>query len=116
MAETVDAYFDVLKNPKQHDDLVKLREFLQGAMPDAEEKMTYSMPHYWVGDQTVCGFASQKNYISLYMDMDVVEQHREKLGDLNCGKSCIRFKKIDDLPFDVIQAIIDDTIVKNAAE
>jgi hypothetical protein len=32
----------------------------------------------------------------LFMDVDLVQQHKAELGHLDVGKSCIRFKKIDD--------------------
>lgn len=46
--------------------------------------------------------ASQKNYISLYIcamqdGKYIAEQHKEELGKVSVGKSCIRFKKLEDL-------------------
>jgi hypothetical protein len=52
------------------------------------------------------GLASQKNYISLYMDIQVVEKHRAELPGLSIGKSCIRFKRLDQLPLEVIQEMM----------
>ena len=54
------------------------------------------------GDWFVVCLASQKNYISLYIcACDVggylVENNRERLGKVSTGKSCIRFKKLEDL-------------------
>ena len=57
------------------------------------------------------GLASQKNYMSLYLmciysdEKDRVRFEKEwaKTGKkLNMGKSCVRFKKLDDIPLDVI--------------
>jgi len=112
MNEMVERYFNNLKNPKQQDDLMRLRHFLLEQLPDVTEQLQYGMPHYLVADETVCGIASQKNYMSLYMDMDVVEAHRDDLGGLNCGKSCIRFTKFDKLPLHTIAAILRDTVDK----
>jgi hypothetical protein len=57
------------------------------------------------------GLASQKNYMSLYL-MSIYEspehepwfrQEWAKTGKkLDMGKSCIRFKKLEDLPLDLI--------------
>lgn len=54
------------------------------------------------GDGAVVALASQKNYISLYIsagdkDGSLAEKNREKLGKVSVGKSCIRFKKLEDL-------------------
>ena len=65
--------------------------------------------------QPLCfaGLAAQKNYLSLYfMPVDAAALARlkaafEKAGKkLDMGKSCIRFKRADDLPLDAIGAEI----------
>ncbi|MGJ8642056.1 MAG: hypothetical protein ACSHX9_01500 [Luteolibacter sp.] len=33
-----------------------------------------------------------------------------QLGKLNCGKCCIRFKRLEDLPLDVIEGIFIQTV------
>jgi hypothetical protein len=57
------------------------------------------------------GLASQKNYMSLYLmciysdekDRARFEKEWAKSGKkLNMGKSCVRFKKLEDIPLDVI--------------
>ena len=57
------------------------------------------------------GLASQKNYMSLYLmgaygpgeEARWIEQQFAKAGKkLDMGKCCIRFKKLEDLPLDVI--------------
>lgn len=61
------------------------------------------------------GLASQKNYMSLYLcsayydpaDESVIQDAFTKAGKkLDMGKSCIRFKKLEDLPLDAIGKII----------
>jgi hypothetical protein len=46
------------------------------------------------------------------MDVELVEKHKGGLADLNCGKSCIRFTRFEQLPQDVIKAILVETAVK----
>lgn len=59
--------------------------------------------------------AAQKNYYALYLMtpyMDPAEEQRlrddfDKAGKkLDMGKSCLRFKKLDDLPLDVVGKVI----------
>lgn len=55
--------------------------------------------------------ASQKNYISLYlMPVYVFPELKAKLDaavkNLKCGKSCINFKKAEDLPLDTVGEIV----------
>jgi len=58
------------------------------------------------------GVASQKNHIAIYhmgiymdqkiLDWFVTEFPKYSKKKLDMGKSCIRFKKIEDIPFDLI--------------
>ncbi|SMP46060.1 protein of unknown function (DU1801) [Sphaerochaeta associata] len=68
------------------------------------------------------GLAVQKQYYSLYlmpayMDQNVYQTLMdafEKAGKkLSMGKSCIRFKKVEDLPLDLIGSIIASHSVKS---
>ena len=59
----------------------------------------------------VIALASQKNYISLYVcavmnGKYIAESHKKDLGKVSVGKSCIRFKKLDDLNLDTLKKVI----------
>ena len=66
----------------------------------------------------VAVLGSQKNYMALHL-MTVYgdKKHEAKLRDgfkaagkkLDMGKSCVRFKKLDDLPLDVIAQAVAST-------
>lgn len=69
--------------------------------------------------------ASQKNYLSLYLfciysnpdDAKWFQQAWAKSGKkLNMGKSCVRFKTVEDLPLDVIGAAIKRVTVAKHIE
>jgi len=62
-------------------------------------------------DWPTIALASQKNYISLYVcavkdGKYISEKHKEELGRVNVGKSCIRFKKIEDLNLKTLEKVI----------
>jgi uncharacterized protein YdhG (YjbR/CyaY superfamily) len=116
MADSISSYFDNLKNPKHRDDLTRLRAFLEEKLPGTSLDMRYGMPSYANGEHIVVTMASQANYMSLYMDADSLMAHRDELGKLNCGKSCIRFRKLDDLPLDVIETILQETLKKQESQ
>jgi hypothetical protein len=68
------------------------------------------------GDGAIICLASQKNYISLHLRAGdgegyLAEKNRERLGKVSVGRSCIRFKKLEDLNLKV--AI---ELVKKAAQ
>ena len=57
------------------------------------------------------GLAAQKNFIALYhmgfadknlLEWFTTEYPKHCKGKLDIGKSCIRFKKIDDIPYALI--------------
>jgi len=43
------------------------------------------------------------------MNTDIVEKHKAELASLDCGKSCIRFKKIDTLPKKVVKQMLKES-------
>ncbi len=104
---TVDAYLSELA-PDRRAALERIRILIFGTLPDIAETMKYGMPTYEF-DEVVCAVASQKHYMSLYMDVSSVERHKQELQHLDVGKSCIRFKRIDDLPLDTVRQILTET-------
>ena len=55
--------------------------------------------------------ASQKNYISLYVCSVVdgqylAEKYKDQLGKVSVGKSCIRFKQLEDLNLDMVKKLL----------
>jgi len=109
----VDAYLVNLEHERRRA-LEALRGLIREIAPKADESMKYRMPTYGQ-DPVVCAMASQKHYMSLYLDTELVEKYRSKLDHLNLGKSCVRFRKLEDLPLDVIQRILKETIRKQTA-
>lgn len=62
-------------------------------------------------DWPVVALANQKNYISIYVcalseGEYVAEKHKGGLGKVSVGKSCIRFKKLEDLNLEVLKKVI----------
>lgn len=63
------------------------------------------------GEWFVVGLASRKNYMSLYLsacddDGYLAEQNKGRLGKVSVGKSCIRFKRLEDLDLKVALQLI----------
>lgn len=124
-ADTVDAYLAGLA-PDRRETIETVRgAILKNLDPVFEEGMQYGMIGYFVPhsaypagyhcnpDQPLpfVSLASQKNHIGLYLFciyMDEAEKDRfvdawKSTGKrLDMGKSCVRVKKLDDIPLDVI--------------
>jgi hypothetical protein len=64
-------------------------------------------------DWPLVSLAAQKNYISLYIcwvkdGKYIPEQYAPKLGKVSVGKSCIRFKKLEDLNLDTVKILLEE--------
>ena len=100
-----------------------VREVLLANLPDGlEETMNWGIIAYEVplsiypntyNAQPLMhsALASQKNHMSIYMGClqgegrareDFIEEYRATGKRMDLGKGCVRFKKLDDLPIDVI--------------
>ena len=63
------------------------------------------------GDAAVVGFAAQRQYFAIYvMCTDehghIAGQYRKELPKANIGKSCIRFKNVEDFPTAVLVKLL----------
>ena len=63
---------------------------LRMALPDATEKMSWSMPTYWQG-QNLIHFAAQKNHLGLYPGAEAVAHFAPRLARLKTRKGAIQF-------------------------
>jgi hypothetical protein len=80
----VDEYLAGL-DPDRKEALERIRSMILEAVPGVVETMKYRTPTYEL-ENVVCAMASQKNYVSLYVNPGLVEkhksEHREKLYPL----------------------------------
>ena len=91
-------YFEQLTAERQLP-LARIRQLIRKHWPKAKEDMSYGMPTYHLGGQPVFALASQKNHITFYvMPYDLLNAFKHDLRTRNCGKSCIRFKRAEQLP------------------
>jgi uncharacterized protein YdhG (YjbR/CyaY superfamily) len=113
-ATTVSQYLEELPAERRAA-LGKLRKLVRKIAPDAVEAMQYGMPTYALRDM-LFALAAQKGYLALYVcDPAAVEAHRAGLKGLNCGKGCIRFQSLEELPLDVVSAILRDAVRRRQA-
>lgn len=95
--------------------LERLRTMCLELLPDYEESMAYGMPSYARDGTIEVAFASQKNYISLYvLKQEVFDRHRPALQGLNLGKGCIRYSKPEKIDFNVVRSLLAGTAASNS--
>ncbi len=73
------------------------------------------------GDWFILGLASQKSYISVYSCTTkdghyLAESYKNQLPNANIGKSCIRFKKIEDIDLTVLEKLIKEAYALYASK
>lgn len=125
-AKTPEEYISTLPEDRK-EAISKLRKIVLKNLPKGfTETMGYGMLAYVVPHSIYpagyhcdtklplpfINIASQKNFIALYhmgiyakkdlLDWFVNEYPKYSQRKLDMGKSCIRFKKIDDIPYDLI--------------
>ncbi|MBQ6341864.1 MAG: DUF1801 domain-containing protein [Anaerolineaceae bacterium] len=84
--------------------LTELRTVLRAALPDAEERISWSMPTYWKG-RNIIHFAAAKTHIGLYPGDGAVAVFRDELAEFNVSKGTIRLPYDQALPVDLIRKI-----------
>jgi hypothetical protein len=123
-AKTPASYLKELPDDRRRE-VARVRDMVRKHLPPGyRETMNWGMITYEVpldlhpktyNGQPLCfaALAAQKNYLSLYlMPVDAASLARLKAAfakagkKLDMGKSCIRFKRADDLPLDAIGAEI----------
>ena len=128
-AGTVQDYLDELPDDRR-ESMQAVRQVVLDNLPDGyEEMMLYGMigwaiplevyPETYNGHPLAyASLGNQKNYMSLYLmnvygDEVTEEWFKERYAasgkKLNMGKSCVRFKRADDLPLDLIGEVISRT-------
>ena len=130
-AATVEEYLGELA-PERREAIEAVRDVVLHNLPDGyDEAMNWGMISWAVPLERYpdtynkqplmyAALASQKNYMSLYLmgvytdgdDKTWFEARFRASGKkLNMGKSCVRFKKVDDLPMELIAETIASTPV-----
>lgn len=84
--------------------LERLRFIIREAIPDAEERISWSMPTFWNGRDLI-HFAAFKKHIGLYPGDEAIRVFAEKLSDFKVSKGTIRFPYDCDLPETLIVEI-----------
>ncbi|MGV6828935.1 MAG: DUF1801 domain-containing protein [Flavobacteriales bacterium] len=136
-ATTPEEYISKLPEERKNP-FARLRKVIAENLPKGfQEQILYNMPA-WVVPHSLypdgyhvkpklplpfINIASQKNFIALYhmgiyndpnlMNWFVAEYPKYVTTKLDMGKSCIRFKKIDQIPYDLIGELVSKMTPQN---
>jgi len=126
-ANTPDDYIDQIEDEQKQSGIIKLRKVIGEAIPAGfEEGILYNMISYYVPHSLYpagyhcdpkiplpfISIAAQKNFVAIYhmgiyADSTILnwftDEHQKRVsGKLDMGKSCIRYKNPDKIPYDLI--------------
>ncbi len=111
-------------NEERREIIEVLDKLIKDTVPYMERWFAYNMLGYGKfkyidykkqeNEWPIIALASQKNYVSLYVcaihpehgDKYIAEVYEKDLGKVSVGKSCIRFKKLEDLNIDVVKEVL----------
>ena len=82
--------------------LKEIRQMIRTAIPDAEERISWSMPTYWKG-KNLLHFAAFKKHLGFYPGDEAVARFKDELNNYDVSKGTIRLPYSADLPAELIQ-------------
>lgn len=118
--KTVKEYLETVP-PERKEIINFLHDFIQKAAPSLKPHFAYNMLGYGtfkyknykkeIIDWPIVALANQKNYVSVYIcAVDngeyIAEKHKEELGKVSVGKSCIRFNKLEKVHLPTLKKVI----------
>lgn len=139
-ANTIKEYIDSIEEPRKSE-ILEIDSFIRKTVPALKPNFNmnmlgYGMFHYISksgreGDWPVISLASQKNYISVYVcsvndGKYLAESYKDQLGrrpegfgtvgKVTVGKSCISFKKVEDIDLETLGKVLKEAAEKPGFE
>ncbi len=101
--QNIDEYI-AAQDEKIQPRLREIRAVLQAALPEAEERISWSMPTYRKG-RNIIHFAASKKHLGLYPGDEAVAAFAEELADFDVSKGTIRLPYDRLLPEELVRKI-----------
>jgi uncharacterized protein YdhG (YjbR/CyaY superfamily) len=102
--DTIDEYIaawplEIRKKLKQ------IRIVMKKSVPDAEERISYRMPMFYLNGVLVY-FAAFKNHIGFFPTASGVKEFKDKLQDYKTTKGTIQFPYDKPIPLELVKKIV----------
>ena len=101
--QNIDDYIS-MQDEQYQSVLREVRAVLRNALPEAEERISWSMPTYWKG-RNIIHFAASKNHLGLYPGDEATAAFAKELSGLGVSKGTIRVPYDQPLPAELIERI-----------
>jgi uncharacterized protein YdhG (YjbR/CyaY superfamily) len=108
---TIDEY--ISQFPKDVQQILQtLRQVIHEAAPDAEEKISYQMPTFYLHGNLV-HFAAYKHHIGFYPAPSGIAAFKDALSAYKGAKGSVQFPIESPLPYDLIREIVAFRVREN---
>jgi uncharacterized protein YdhG (YjbR/CyaY superfamily) len=92
--------------------LQEIRAVIKACAPDAEEKISYQMPTFYLKGNLV-HFAAWKNHIGFYPTPSGTREFQKEISMYEGAKGSIRFPIDKPMPMDLIRRIVQFRLAEN---
>jgi hypothetical protein len=104
-ARSPDAYRNAAEGPQR-----ELLDTIRGLVMEVAPGVVESIGHGMLDYPGLANLAAQKQYVSLYVAPSALDLHRDELAGINCGRSCVRFRRLEQVDPDVVPALLRDVL------
>jgi len=108
---SIDEYIETF--PKETQQILKkIRTTVRAAAPDAEEKISYQMPTFYLNGNLI-HFAGYKTHIGIYPTPSGTAAFKKEISRYQGGKGSIRLPIDEPMPYDLIKRIVKFRVAEN---
>lgn len=95
--------------------LQEIRQVIREVAPEADEKISYQMPTFFLGGNLV-HFAAYKNHVGFYPAPSGIEKFKKELSKYKGAKGSVQFPLNEPMPLDLIRKIVAFRVAENQAK
>lgn len=110
-SESIDGYISNFP-PEVQEILKTLRRVIKESAPDAEEKISWKMPTFFLHGNLV-HFAAFKNHIGFYPAPSAIDVFKNELSEYKGAKGSVQFPIEKPLPYELISEIVRFRVAEN---
>ena len=92
--------------------LEEVRETIKASAPQADEKISYQMPTFFLKGNLV-HFAAHKNHIGFYPTPSGIQAFERELSTYESAKGSVQFPLDQPMPLDLISRIVKFRVAEN---
>jgi len=108
---SIDEYIKQFQ-PEIQELLQNIRKVIKEAAPEAQEKISYQMPTFFLNGNLV-HFAAFKNHIGFYPAPTGIEAFKEELSLYKGAKGSVQFPLDKPMPYELISKIVKFRVGEN---